>query len=247
MVSVVAPSNLPEGYTLDAIVNGQSVKVTIPPGGVKEGQEFTAPVVSGTVPTHNIPRGSWRDGLCNCFAQGPCHPSLCLTFWCAPLALAQVMTRMKLNWCGQRKGDQAAGKTCLTILLLFCAYIVTDYALDFLAIHYAPTTQEQANNNNDMMPEYSTQYWIIYSVRMALRLIFIVYMLLVSIRTRKFVRDTYDIPEQQCGGCEDCCCSYWCSCCTISQMSRHTADYDTYPSSCCTSTGLKQNAPAVLV
>jgi hypothetical protein len=54
------------------------------------------------------------------------------------------------------------------------------------------------------MPEYSTQYWIIYSVRMALRLIFIVYMLLVSIRTRKFVRDTYDIPEQQCGGCEDC-------------------------------------------
>jgi hypothetical protein len=29
MVSVVAPSNLPEGYTLDAIVNGQSVKVTI--------------------------------------------------------------------------------------------------------------------------------------------------------------------------------------------------------------------------
>lgn len=129
-VSVVAPSNLAEGYLLDTVVNGQNVKVQVvsswyislcvchlvqckstccllemsthfkflsfnspkrqPSGGVKEGQQFTATVVSGTVADpHNVPHGSWRDGLCNCFAQGPCHPSLCLTCWCAPCTFAQ--------------------------------------------------------------------------------------------------------------------------------------------------------------
>ena len=81
------------------------------------------------------------------------------------VALAQVMTRMKLNWCGQRKGDQAASKTWMYILWIFCAYTVIDHVLDWLMLQYAPTQEEDTKWNCRV----STPYWIIYSVRMALR------------------------------------------------------------------------------
>jgi hypothetical protein len=61
-----------------------------PQGGVKEGQQFNAIVISSTVmDQHNIPHGSWRDGLCNCCGQGPCHPSLCLT-WYVDMLIVQI-------------------------------------------------------------------------------------------------------------------------------------------------------------
>lgn len=41
------------------------------------------------------------------------------------------------------------------------------------------------------------------------------------------------------------CCAFWCTCCTIAQISRHTADYEHYPAFCCTESGLAENAPAI--
>ena len=35
---------------------------------------------------------------------------------------------------------------------------------------------------------------------------------------RKLVRTKDNIPTTTCGECEDCCCSFWCSCCTITQL-----------------------------
>jgi len=32
----------------------------------------------------NVGTGRWKDGLCNCFAHGCCHPSFCFA-WCCPL------------------------------------------------------------------------------------------------------------------------------------------------------------------
>ena len=37
-VKVVAPATLSEGYTFDAVVDGRTVMVTVPTGGVKEGE-----------------------------------------------------------------------------------------------------------------------------------------------------------------------------------------------------------------
>ena len=34
---------------------------------------------------------------------------------------------------------------------------------------------------------------------------------------------------------------FWCSCCTVAQMARHTADYETYAARCCSDTGLPPN------
>ena len=37
-VSVVAPATLNEGYTFDVTLDGETVAVSVPPGGVKEGK-----------------------------------------------------------------------------------------------------------------------------------------------------------------------------------------------------------------
>lgn len=67
-VQVTAPSDLQEGYKLQVSVNGKDQEVTIPAGGVKEGQSFTAEIQEqpGGDKVHNIPTGQWRDGLCDC-------------------------------------------------------------------------------------------------------------------------------------------------------------------------------------
>lgn len=35
---------------------------------------------------------------------------------------------------------------------------------------------------------------------------------------RSSVRQRYRIPPGQCGDCDDCCCSFWCTCCTQLQL-----------------------------
>jgi Cys-rich protein (TIGR01571 family) len=36
--------------------------------------------------------------------------------------------------------------------------------------------------------------------------------------SRRIVRDRDKIPEGTCGGCDDCCVSYWCGCCALIQL-----------------------------
>lgn len=57
IVNVTSPAALNEGYTFDALHNGRRFSVTVPPGGVKEGQIFSVPVVppSNTAETEVIP------------------------------------------------------------------------------------------------------------------------------------------------------------------------------------------------
>lgn len=152
------------------------------------------------------------------------------------------MTRMQLNWCGKQKGPEAASSTFKYILVIFIAYYVTTELLSALMRYYAPPLPD-----DDSVPiEYSTTWWVLYGVSWAIMLVFALYILVLVIRTRSLVREKYAIREEHCAGCEDCCCSYFCGCCTIAQMARHTADYDTYPAACCTKTGLPPNIPGIV-
>ena len=87
LMQVTAPATLPEGYVFETFLGERLVQVTVPPGGVEEGQVFTAPLPSDVESAvHNkiqIPVGHWRDGLfcgnlCN---YGVCHPH-CWTACC---------------------------------------------------------------------------------------------------------------------------------------------------------------------
>jgi len=86
-VQVTAPADLQEGYKFQVEVNGKSMTVGVPPGGVRQGDVFTAvPQFGGTDtrPNLDIPMNTWRDGLCDCCALGCCHPALCMGIWFTP-------------------------------------------------------------------------------------------------------------------------------------------------------------------
>jgi Cys-rich protein (TIGR01571 family) len=71
---------------------------------------------------------------------------------------------------------------------------------------------------------------------------FYVFVLVLMRRTRRHIRDKFQIPETDCSGCEDCCCVYWCHCCTVAQMACHTGDYEAHGARCCSETGLPPSA-----
>lgn len=86
-VQVVAPMDLQEGYQMQVNVNGQIQSVTVPAGGVKEGESFQAQSMATTSAggvVHVIPSGKWRDGLCDCCQFGCCHAMCCFGLWCQP-------------------------------------------------------------------------------------------------------------------------------------------------------------------
>jgi len=216
LVEVTSPANLAEGYSFRATLGNKSFYVTVPRGGVEEGQTFLAPwpdffddrliLESNDL---EIPRGDWRDGLCNCFVNGVCHPvpwnSLCFPL----IAIFQVMTRLRISWTGE---INCSGNTFrIALLLTFISIILISIAplsYIFEGVSYAY--------------HLSLWFYLIYLVTM----------------TRFYARESYSIPSQSCGDLEDPCCSIFCTCCTISQIARHTTDYSRYHASCCTKTGL---------
>jgi len=67
---------------------------------------------------------------------------------------------------------------------------------------------------------------------------FVGFVVFVTQSTRSSIREKFLIREQRCHDLEDLCCASLCLPCTVSQMSRHTANYDDYEAVCCSKTGL---------
>ena len=79
-IDVVAPADLPEGYTFEAQgQNYSAFKVTVPRGGVKGGQTFKCRAVLSKQIVE-VPEFAWRDPLWNVFAHGVFHPFFLLSF-----------------------------------------------------------------------------------------------------------------------------------------------------------------------
>mmetsp|Transcript_7634 Transcript_7634/g.10873 ORF Transcript_7634/g.10873 Transcript_7634/m.10873 type:complete len:312 (+) Transcript_7634:215-1150(+) len=272
MIEVIAPGTLPEGYTFEAEVGSQSVTVTVPQGGVEEGQKFTVPLQtkseSGTVDMHamatprvSVPIGNWKDHWCNFCAFGCCHAVLCNAYWCTPVLLGQVMSRMKLDWLAREGNSSGAAMTFKIVFAIFLVYILLD---PFLAVSpFIPGTtittmrnlydyvvivlvsqEENPKPGQHVLPQWATSMSIVNFLYGSFFLGYIVY---VMTKTRQYIRKKYAIPELYCkSGYEDLCCSLCCPCCTAAHMARHTADYDTYASSCCTDTGLPAHVPSIV-
>lgn len=276
MVHVTAPATLPAGYTFEAEINGdpnklftcevvgcvwivlgflfvsahamvhysfQSIEayynshrkssslfVSQPEGGVNEGQVFLAPLSkSYDGPRLAAPTGSWKDGLFGCCNVGFTHPSLWCSLCCRPLAMAQVMSRMQLSWWGLPGPLAQTSKTFQVVLMLLVAFYVYAVAMEVAMLLY-PTPDD-------------TPHLALSIARIAGVVLFSLWWLMALCNTRKTVRQRYQIPG---GGCEDVCCSLFCSCCTVSQMMRHTGEYETFPGTWCSATGHPPGTPLVV-
>ena len=77
---------------------------------------------------------------------------------------------------------------------------------------------------------------------------FYIYIIVALTLARNNFRKKYNIPAQHCGESvlDDCCCAYWCGCCTLIQMHRHTHDEKSYPYEITSKTGLPENAPEIV-
>ena len=238
----------------------------VPLGGVEQGQKFTVPFsshlnnsssaggggggYSGTaIPRVSVPVGAWKDGLCACCSLGCIHPVIWNAYCCPLILVGQIMVRLRLTFLGNEIPynnsssaimNSQAGATFkilagITILRLVITNIISITANAFAG---EDDTYEEAHDNQIV----ALLTGITYTINIAW-LILLVYLIAI---TRYRIRSRYGIPEQDCRGCEDCCCACWCSCCTVSQMARHTADYDSYAAKCCSETGLGRNAPSIV-
>lgn len=244
-LEVVSPSSLPEGYTFDAETNGHSFKVTVPIGGVEEGQRFSVPFPATSndfsgqaVPRASVPVGHWKDGLCDCCRLGCVHPVIWNACCCPLILVGQVMHRLKLDW----KGNEGSiAETAGTFRIMFLATIVYVVIDQFLKL-FLPFFAMMSGSYND--EDYATLSFVRGFIGIAY---FILTVVLVA-KTRSHIRGKFSIPEKECkgSGMEDCICALCCTCCTVSQMARHTADYENYRSMCCSETGLGPNAPSIV-
>ena len=159
------------------------------------------------------------------------------------------MVRLKLTFLGNEiphNSDSAimnaqAGSTFkilagITILRFVIMQIISTITNAFAG---EDNTYEEAQRDHPMI---ALRMGITYTINIACAIL-LIYLIAI---TRKRIRSRYGIPEQNCRGCEDCCCAFWCQCCTVSQMARHTADYDNYAAKCCSETGLGRNAPSIV-
>lgn len=198
-----------------------------------EGEFFLAPLppsVAARQPIIKAPTGKWKDGLCDCFSVGLCHPSIWCSFFFSKIAMAQVMVRMQLTWLGEPGHLVSTQNTFKVVVILWISYIVYSTSLEIASLDYTPETLPPLLILLKVVGSCCFTIWTIYSL----------------CRTRQNVRAQYSIPEQHCIGCEDCCCSFWCTCCTLAQMQRHTGEYETYPGVCCTTTGHPSGAPLTI-
>ncbi|KAI2511926.1 PLAC8 family [Fragilaria crotonensis] len=126
-VRVVAPANLPGGYQIDAQLNNESFKVTVPEGGVSMGQTFEAK------PTSTIAAGEsrWKAGLFDCLALGIVHPIFCNSFFFPQVALTQILTRLRISPLqrGQVASSLRKRLRIKTVLLLSTAFFLLDLLL----------------------------------------------------------------------------------------------------------------------
>jgi len=220
-IQVVAPSNLPGGYTFQTKYDGIPYDVDVPPGGVKEGDVFehTFPALG------SVRAGEWRDGLFECFRHGICHPMCIMSTLFNLVAVGQIMTRMKLNWKGEEGSPEQVTTTYKKLVLIYIASLV-------VAVVY---NNYNMYNRKEEDPPEGLGYLVYKIVHVAI----LVYTIIVIARTRAIIRAESNIPEKNNGGCEDIVCATFCQCCTVAQMGRHTANYDVVQARFFTSDGLE--------
>eukprot|EP00571_Detonula_confervacea_P003950 CAMPEP_0172325708 /NCGR_PEP_ID=MMETSP1058-20130122/54564_1 /TAXON_ID=83371 /ORGANISM="Detonula confervacea, Strain CCMP 353" /LENGTH=292 /DNA_ID=CAMNT_0013042307 /DNA_START=26 /DNA_END=904 /DNA_ORIENTATION=+ len=242
-LEVVAPATLPEGYTFDAEANGHSFTVKVPVGGVEQGQKFSVPFPAGSngytgsaIPRASVPVGHWKDGLCDCFRLGVIHPAVWNAVCCPLILNAQVMHRLKLTWLGSEGTIAQTAATFRIFLIITVVFIFIDQILKYLPLTFKVDEYGRPTDG----------YVEVIQMRIFLNISFCIIAVILVAKVRKQVRSKYSIPEQNCKGCEDCCCALWCNCCTLSQMARHTADYESYAALCCSETGMPPHAPSIV-
>jgi len=197
---------------------------------------------SSTTNTHT---GRWKSGLFSCCQYGCFHPALCCAWFFPMVLMGQLLTRMKITWLGDRSTppSEEYKKTFCTVVTIWICYIV------ICSFFYCPRTVQTTTIDNklgdifgNMIADDDCPLWK-QNVVNIITIVFGLYTLIVMIRLRMAIRTKYNIPEDCCIGCEDCCCIFFCGCLSSIQMAHQTTNYEEVRAICCNSTGLPPTIP----
>jgi len=233
-VKVISPATLKEGATFEATVDGIDFTVVVPEGGVGEGDDFEVPYPTkkeetsktgvslvdpekGAVNAYDIPTGKWRHELCDC-CSACCCPFL-MGWCCVPILMAQVMERMKFNFLGCPNESGGSQPICI----VFTAVTLAVVFLGAIIIRFTGY--------------FGVFVWSAWGL----------YLIIVFTCVRFEFRKRYQIKGCCCDNpVDDCCLSYWCSCCSAIQMARHLEDPDKAKYNAWTTNGADDNAPEIV-
>jgi PLAC8 family len=297
-IRVVAPATLEQDFTFDVTLGGihgnRPFTVTVPEGGVLEGEEFDIPYPSGdeysefeqdeerlvsaeedeekkTEICHSGSQGDdteqfsetgapmkrWRNHLLSC-----CDVLTQSTFWmalvCSPVLIAQLVTRLHLTYWGvpPLKAHRVTTMTVLEDAVEEASLSYNKIVLSFVAVLCFA----------NLLPAVGLVVVAIYMLLL---------MVCVGSNIRRTMRQKYQLPYalpylQSCRRCfcrpvpkrgvkppaprvdrgngyvEDYLCLFFCGCCSLIQMARHTHNDKEYPGFCCTTTGLEVGAPKIV-
>ena len=118
--------------------------------------------------------------------------------------MGQIMHRFRLSWLGALLAPNEPLNTFKTILAIVVAY----YVFDFATSVYLDSNLEEGQ-----VPDTPLLITVAFAKDIVVML-FGIWRIYALCKTRKHVRTTYSIPENNCSGCEDCLCSTFCACCT---------------------------------
>lgn len=204
-----------------------------PEGGVRQGATFVGKVISRTETTgaHRIPMGYWRYGICHCCNSTDVltHPyktwdrQCCLSLWCCSCALGQLLTRMKLNWVGSPFHDGIVRSSafrvwCIATFLHSLVMSITCIIVWSLGVSYKiyfvnQVGQDRHSATNAVPKENPRWISAVEVIEQFLSHLFLLVLLIATIRLRAHIRRKYRIPEVYCRGCEDLCCALCCGPC----------------------------------
>jgi Cys-rich protein (TIGR01571 family) len=139
------------------------------------------------------------------------------------------MSRLGLDYSGHAAPTFISRQTCWTLTIIVATYVSLNIMIFILAA-----------NDYVLYGDYPPS-WQLISCFVTLNVVVIVYTYYAIGATRASLRSRYMIPGRRCGRYEDCCCALFCTFCTMTQMGRHTGDYQTFRGICCNSTGLPQH------
>lgn len=138
------------------------------------------------------------------------------------ISVGQLLQRLKLNFLGSPSSGDGYKHTCMI-------WTVVAIATWTIGLLFSGVSS-------------GASIYIIYSITGFVSIIALT-------QARYYMRQKYSIPADCCAdsGClSDCCCMYWCSCCGIIQMMRHTHDEKKDVYNCTSQTGLYPDAPEIV-
>jgi len=198
-------------FLRDRISYTIDILIDLQPQGVDPGQRFTPNIVNES-PNQDIyyPPVGAWKDGCCGWTERCLEADNACGIWFLPILLGQIQSRFNMNCCG------VLNKTTWTFAF-WCAFKI-------IFLFWDPfQTDENTEKSDDTIPY--------------VQLLMPVFLVIAIFATRVRIRKMFALPGSHLG---DCCLSCCCCCCSVTQMARHTANYDVNRAKCWSRTGLPE-------